>query len=161
MPRENEAELLREVLPNAPAARDFCTTLFHISQVLDDLIDGDKSLAQEAVIHAFWRALIDLPENPFYREHEPFLRPLMASALQDWTDSVTLERAGDEHSRHIAFVLRDQLAGLVVQCSRLVGGYSWMVKTGPAIRHHFHEDALSDYLADFEAQPSELREASQ
>ncbi|WBF19795.1 hypothetical protein [Halomonas elongata] len=145
-----EREFLQQVLPNNPSAVAFCETVFEISQVLDDLIDGDAQLDQGTVIRAFWRALIDLPDNPFYRQHEPFLRPQLATALQDWTDSVTLERSGDEHDRHLAFVLRDQLSGVVVQCVRLVGGYELMRQVGPTVRRFFHDELLSDYVAGFE-----------
>ena len=70
----------------------------------------------------------------------------MAGALQDWRDSVILERSESEHFKTIAFVLRDQLTSVVVQCAYLIGGESWMESVGPKIRAHFHEDTLSDYL---------------
>jgi len=151
MPRQDEHAFLCRVLPNAPAAVAFCETLFRISQTLDDLVDRDRSVSDDAIMSAFWQALIELPANPFYRQHEPYLRPLMASALQDWRDSVALERAGDTHGRTLAFVLRDQLTGLVVQCAYLLGGATWMTQVSTAIRQHFHEDTLEQYLNDLEA----------
>ena len=156
MPQPNERAFLQQVLQGQPAPILFCEMLFRISQTLDDLIDGDQPVTAAAVCRAFWDALIELPANPFYREHEPTLRPLMAAALQDWIDSTQLERAGDHHGRTLAFVLRDQLTSLVVQCARLVGGYEWMQQVSVDIRRHFHEDRLADYLAEFstgEAQP--------
>ncbi len=41
-----EREFLQQVLPNNPSAVAFCETVFEISQVLDDLIDGDAQLDQ-------------------------------------------------------------------------------------------------------------------
>lgn len=149
MPQPNERAFLQRVLREHAAAILFCEALFRISQTLDDLIDGDKPVTGDAVYAAFWEALIELPANPFYRQHEPFLRPLMAAALQDWRDSVTLERAGDHHGRTLAFVLRDQLTSLVVQCAGIVGGAGWMRQVSAEIRRHFHEDALGDYLGEF------------
>lgn len=151
MPRQDEHAFLCRVLPNQPAAVAFCETLFRISQTLDDLIDRDRPVSDEAVVSAFWQALIELPANPFYRQHEPYLRPLMASALQDWRDSVTLERSSDRHHRTLAFVLRDQLTTLVIQCAYLIGGEAWMTQVSVPIRQHFHEDTLDDYLNDLEA----------
>lgn len=151
MPRSDEHQFLCRVLPNAPAAVAFCETLFRISQTLDDLIDKDRPVSDADLVSAFWQALIELPANPFYRQHELFLRPLMAGALQDWRDSVTLERAGDTHDKTLSFVLRDQLASVVVQCAYLVGGEAWMSQVSVAIRRHFHEDQLGDYLNDLEA----------
>ncbi|MNZ74012.1 hypothetical protein D3C78_924460 [compost metagenome] len=135
----------------------FCESLFRISQTLDDLIDGDKPVTGNAVYRAFWEALIDLPGNPFYRQHESVLRPLMAAALQDWRDSVTLERTGDHHGRTLAFVLRDQLTSLVVQCAGIVGGFDWMQQVSAEIRRHFHEDALDDYLGEFKTGAEEVQ----
>lgn len=151
MPRQDEHAFLCRVFPNAPAAVAFCETLFRISQTLDDLIDRDRPVSDEAIISAFWQALIELPANPFYRQHELYLRPLMAGALQDWRDSVALERSHDHHQRTLAFVLRDQLTSLVIQCAYLVGGEAWMTQVSVPIRRHFHEDTLSDYLNDLEA----------
>ena len=149
MPQPNERAFLQHVLKEHCAAILFCETLFRISQTLDDLVDRDKPVADEAIYAAFWNALIELPGNPFYRAHEPTLRPLMAAALQDWRDSVTLEQYGGRHGRTLAFVLRDQLTSLVVQCAGLIGGFAWMQQVAVEIRRHFHEDKLDDYLNEF------------
>lgn len=148
MPKPDEHLFLNQVLRECAPAVAFCEQLFRISQVLDDLIDKDKPVSEVTITRAFWLALIELPANPFYRQHEPYLRPLMASALQDWTDATTMERAGDEHGKHLAFVLRDQLTAVVIQCAYLIGGYSWMQGVSEHIRRHFHEDSLTDYMND-------------
>lgn len=150
MPRSNEREFLQFVLQQQPAPIHFCETLFRISQTLDDLIDRDRPVSDDTIYAAFWEALIELPANPFYRSNEQYLRPLMAAALQDWRDSVKLERHGDHHGRSLAFVLRDQLTSLVVQCAFLVGGTTWMQQVSEQIRRHFHEDTLNSYLAEFD-----------
>lgn len=147
MPQSSEHAFLRQVLQGSAPAVDFCETLFRISQTLDDIIDGDRPVTGDVVVSAFWQSLIELPANPFYRRHESYLRPLMAAALQDWRDSVILERSKSPHDHSLAFVLRDQLTGVVVQCAYLVGGESWMAEVGPAIRRHFHDENLSDYAA--------------
>ena len=148
MQQPNERAFLQHVLQSHGPAIQLCEALFRISQTLDDLIDGDKPVTGELIFQAFWEALIELPANSFYRQYEPFLRPLMASSLQDWRDSVSLERAGDHHGRTLAFVLRDQLTGLVVQCAGLVGGFAWMQQVSAEIRRFFHDEALVDYLGE-------------
>jgi len=150
MPNENETAFLHQVLRGNRSAVEFCQSLFRVSQTLDDMIDGDKNITQNQVMSAFWQSLIEIPGNPFYRANEAYLRPMMAMALQDWRDSVFLERSGDEHQQTLAFVLRDQLTGVVVQCAYLVGGEAWMEAHGPKIRAHFHEDTLGDYLTDLQ-----------
>ena len=155
MPRPDEASFLRQVLQGNDEAVLFCNTLFEISQTLDDLIDGDKTVPQDKVISAFWKALVELPAIPFYRRHESYLRPLIASSLQDWRDSVVLERSDSAHLKSIAFVLRDQLTGVVIQCAYLTGGEQWMTQVGAQVRAHFHEDELGDYLLGLNATTGE------
>jgi hypothetical protein len=153
MPQHNEREFLQAVLQGNGPAIAFTETLFRISQVLDDLVDRDKPVSDAQIYRAFWEALIDLPGNPFYRQHEIALRPLMASALQDWWDATRLESESDIHGRTLAFVLRDMLTGVVVQCAGLVGGFEWMQAQSVAIRKHFHEDTFGKYLDDLERKP--------
>lgn len=147
MPQPNEREFLQYVLKDHGPAILFCESLFRVSQTLDDLIDQDKPITGDAIYQSYWEALIEIPSNSFYRANELTLRPLMAAALQDWKDSVTLER-DSQHGRTIAFVLRDQLTSLVVQCSCLVGGFDWMQQVSKQIRLHFHEDSLQSYIDD-------------
>jgi hypothetical protein len=149
MPQPNEREFLVSVLKGDITAIAFCEMLFRISQTLDDLIDRDKPVSDDAIYMAFFEALIALPGNPFYRANELFLRPIMASALQDWRDSTILERQGDRHGRTLAFVLRDQLTSLVIQVAGIVGGVQWMHEISSDIRRHFHEDLLDDYIGEF------------
>lgn len=144
----DQHSFLMHVLRGNSDAVEMCEQIFHISQVLDDLVDQDKPVTSAQVIKTFWVALIELPANPFYRRHELIIRPLMAGALQDWTDSVTLEREPDSHSKHLAFVLRDQLTSLVIQCANLVGGYDWMQEVSVEIRKYFHDEILIDYIND-------------
>lgn len=146
MPRSNESAFLHQVLPNSPAAVAFCETLFRTTHVIDDLIDKDRPVSDEAIFRAFWDCLFELPLNPFYRQHEPYLRPIVANGFQDWWDSVKLERAGDRHGRTVAFILRDNLTSVVVQCAYLIGGYEWMQRVAEPIRRHAHEDTLEQYL---------------
>lgn len=151
MPQPNEREFLHYVLKdNAPAIL-FCESLFRVSQTLDDLIDRDKPVTNDAIYQAFWEALIDIPTNSFYRAYELTLRPLMAAALQDWKDSVTLERDDSHHNKTIAFVLRDQLTSLVVQCACLVGGFVWMQQVSKDIRLQFHSETLGEYINELGA----------
>jgi hypothetical protein len=146
MQDSRERTFLRGVLQNDMSAVVFCESLFRISQTLDDLIDRDKPVADSTIHHAFFLALIDLPSNPFYRANDVHLRAMMASALQDWKDSVDLEREGDRHGKTLAYVLRDQLTSVVVQVAGIVGGYVWMQEVSVEIRRFFHDETLVDYI---------------
>lgn len=150
MPHFNEPQFLHTVLQGHTDAIAMCCTLFKISQVLDDLIDQDKPVTQGQIIRSYWDALIELPSNPFYRRNELTIRPLMSAALQDWSDANRLERNHGGHGKHLAFVLRDQLTSIVIQCAGIIGGYDYMQSVSTAIRLHFHEESLEDYIGEFE-----------
>lgn len=62
MPRTNEENFLTAVLKSHGPAITFC-------QTLDDLVDRDKPIDDLWIYLAFWQSLIELPGNPFYRQH--------------------------------------------------------------------------------------------
>lgn len=155
MPRHNEETFLQQVLCGNQPAIAFCQQLFATTQVIDDLIDRDRPVPDPAIFRSYWNCLFELPANPFYRAHEPYLRPILAAGFQDWWDSVQLERARDDHSRSIAFVLRDSLTSVVTQCAYLIGGYDWMQRYALAIRWHAHEDTLESYKQDLTAREAD------
>jgi len=145
MPRKNEHDFLMKVLCGNASAVDFCEVLFRISQVLDDLYDGDKQVDREHLVDVLgWESLIRLPNNPFYIQYFHVLNPIMQAAIVDWMDANKLER-GRDHEKNIAFVLRDSIGGIISHCALLVGGYAWMREWSPKIRQHIFEEPLKDY----------------
>jgi len=144
MPRDNENEFLRWALRDNEAAVEMCRSIFRISQVWDDLVDKDREVPGEEVSAAFWEALVNLPANPFYRQFEQHLRPLLIQYMTDFEDSARLETE-DDHGRNISFVLRDSVGSIVSQCAFLVGGREWLRMVSPEVRRHIHEDPLEEY----------------
>lgn len=143
MPRRDEADFLQFALRDDFAAVEYCQIVFRASQVLDDLIDGDK-VSSLSVVNTFWEIMIDLPKNSFYREHVDTLVPMQQVFLQDWEDASNLEKLGDE-GQNIAFALRDTVGGLIIHAAALVGGREWARGIATAVRKHVHEDTLDEY----------------
>lgn len=150
MPRDNEDEFLIDVLRNDVQAAMFCKLLFWISQTLDDLVDRDREISNEQIIRCFWNALIELPKNQFYARNAAELLPMMEVFMQDWIDATNLEK-GSEHDRHIAFVLRDTIGGIVIHVARIVGGFDWAQSRAVEIRRHIHEDSFTEYNGELNA----------
>jgi len=140
-----EHEFLQQVLKGHRSAVLFCELLFRISQVMDDIYDGDKEVSRRDFTEMMWEALVELPSNEFYMSNFAVLQPLVRSALNDWYDANELEHSG-EHDQSIAFILRDQLTGLVSQCAYLVGGYQWLRHVSAEVRRFFHDETLVDYM---------------
>lgn len=149
MPRPDERQFLNDVLLGNVDAIRFCETLFRVSQVIDDLIDKDRSVSDRTIERSYWDAMIEIPSNPFYQRHLQTLVPLMQTAFNDWLDANTLENA-DDHGRNIAFVLRDSVGNIACQVAYLVGGFDHMRSVSPLIRLHIHEDTLSDYKQELD-----------
>lgn len=150
MPRQDERQFLNEILLGRQDAVECVEMVSRISQVLDDLIDRDRYVDPAVIFEAFWEAMIELPGNSFYRQHEPHLRPVLAGVMQDWWDSTRLESTSSKKCHTIAFVIRDNLATFIVQCARLVGGAEYARGMGAMIRMHCHEDSFNDYVKSLE-----------
>ena len=144
MARKNEGEFLNYVLMGHAQAIEFCNAVFKISQTWDDLVDRDEPVSDEAIDAAFWMALITIPSNPFYQRHMLDLTPLLRQYIMDWQDANVLER-GTEDERNIAFVLRDAVGSMVIQCAYLIGGYDWKQKISVKVRQHVFDETLDKY----------------
>ncbi len=142
---KEQREFLDEILCGDAEAVALCEMLGGISQVWDDLIDGDAEVSAAEINQAFFAAIVELPANPFYFRHFARLHPLIASAVFDWMASNELEKTGS-HDRTLAFVLRDNLSAVVTQCASITGGYAWAQQNAARIRRYFHDETLQDYL---------------
>lgn len=141
-----EREFLLDVLKGNPEAVEFCQTLGTISQAWDDAIDAGIT---SGISGAFVGALITLPANAFYREHIAQLQPLIQASIIDWLTANELER-GSPHDKTLAFVLRDSLTAVVIQCAAIVGGLPWAIANAPRIRRAMQQEPLSHYLKGLE-----------
>lgn len=146
-----QQEFIFEAVLGDKAAFAFCQKIFNISQVMDDLVDKDKPVADDLIMKTFWDCLIEVPKNPFYMRHAPTLIPLMQVFLVDYRDSVLLERnekLDDEmkdHGKNIAFVLRDSVGSIVTHCAYLVGGYDHMAQIQEKVRLIIFDESLEQY----------------
>ena len=142
---QDEQAFLNEVLRGHQGAILLCNHVFWCGQLFDDLIDKDKPVSDEDLMKCFWLCWVAIPSNPFYRQFFNEIQPILRTALFAWMDSVTLERRGDDHGKNIAFVLRDCMADLVIQCALLIGGYEWGRQVSVRIRDYSHDETLEDY----------------
>lgn len=137
-------QAMMEVLGD-PDAVKFCESFFFITQVWDDLVDGDRKVDKADVDRAFWLAMVEMPANPFYALHGPALNAFIAQSACAWFDANELEQ-GTTHEKTLAFVLRDAVGGLISLCAYLLGGYDWMRAVSPGIRRLVHDEPLGKYL---------------
>jgi hypothetical protein len=144
--REKTLELMRG---NAAAA-DFLETIVEVLHFWDDLIDRDKVIEDEAIHEAFYKLLIALPRNSFYREHFVVLNTILMNAITNWHVANKFEREGGEYEQRIAYILRSSYVDLVTNAALIVGGPDYGRQVGEEIRRYAHKETYEGYLANLQ-----------
>lgn len=111
--RELEDFTPRDVF-GSPEAYELAVTLIEVSNIWDDLIDGEP-VAGSTINAGFHACLIGLPENPFYRQHFALLHPLMKMAIVNFLCANRFENDRDAHGVELAHVLRYGIVNVVAQ----------------------------------------------
>lgn len=150
----SELEKLNRWLLGNSEAEMLCRQLANVSQVWDDLID-EGTADHRRINGAFWQALITIPSNLFYRAYFDRLQPILAKAVLDWWTANEIEASEpDETQLAVAYVLRDTVSSVVVQCALILGGAEWATIVNREVRAAVHDESLSDYRKSF-AKPVE------
>lgn len=126
------------------AAVKFCEDLFRISQIWDDLIDRDREVPNTFINQMMWKALVDVPQNPFYYNNATSLSKIIELHIIDWFDANELEQ-GSDHDKNMAFVLRDSIGTIVIHCAKIIGGYDWMRSISTEVRRYVYDEPLEAY----------------
>lgn len=135
----------------------FCDAFSRIVHLWDDLIDRDRTPADDEIHAAFYSALVSLPRNPFYRANFEFLNSLIVNAINQWHAANWLEKHGEGHEKLVAFVIRSSYADLTTHCAHLIGGPEWAKQVAVEVRQSTHGEGLEKYAAALANEPR-LRE---
>lgn len=144
------AEIEQAVLGNKAAAA-FLVDLGHVMHLWDDLIDRDKVVSAEEVNDAMYRALVQIPRNPFFQQWSATLLPLIEQAIWSWRTANRLEDDWWGGSKNpdldstIAYIIRSDYYNLVIACARIVGGLEHAVEVGVRLRRMWHSEGLDGY----------------
>ena len=140
----NQKDFILHCLKGNQNAAQFCEDVFSISQIWDDLIDRDRPVCNDQINRMMWKSLIDIPRNTFFYQNSLVLTQTLEIAISDWLDANELEK-GNDKDRNIAFVLRDSVGTIVIQCARIIGGYDWMREISPYVRRFVYDETLMSY----------------
>lgn len=119
--------------------------LWKITQVLDDLTDGDL-VSPRSAHDAVWKILVTFPTNPFFIANAAVLQPALATAILKWEAANQAERAktADEKS----YMWRAGYYDIVLLVLLLCQGYdSAMAKASSVMA--LYGEKFSDYRAEF------------
>lgn len=138
-----QAEFLNYVLRGNESAIEFIEILGGISQVWDDLIDGDHA-DKRSINDAFVDGICILPRNQFYVQYFTELQPLIEAAVLDWMMSNKIEDS-EGGPNAMSWLLRDNLAGVIIGAAKIIGGMAWADKISLEVREHIHDEPIEDY----------------
>lgn len=145
----NDRQYLMHVMKGDEAAVQLALDLTYVSNIWDDMIDGDKELTHADINTAFATALVGIPRNPFFQRFANDLLPVMSVGIANFLIANQYEKGGRE-DRAMAHVLRYSVVDVVVQMACLIGGMAWVELVGPELRRRGQRDTLDNYLAEME-----------
>ena len=128
------------------AAVDFVLLIARVADVWDNLIDGDVEVSNDAINDAFWRILVELPRNAFYRGNIAELLPVIATGILNWRVANNYERDYTEgRPLEIAHVIRYSIADIAILTACLAGGPEWAALVGPELRLRSQRSDFKEY----------------
>ena len=89
-----------------PNAVQFLRDVVTYCETIDDLIDRDQPVTNDAIIQMGMLGLLSIPINDFYRVHHGVLIPVMLAGVNAWLQANTFEQSMDIEERRMAYVLR-------------------------------------------------------
>lgn len=132
MSPETEQALIDYALPQAHDAQALYRLLADASQVLDDLLDGDKPVSAEQVIGVVIACSVDVLRNPVAQRYPHEIAALIETAIQGWLQASDIERAAREPQAiadgsaermlQVSYITRSTTTGLLLQLARLLFG---------------------------------------
>ncbi len=140
------AELESIFLGNQHAI-DLFAAWVKITEVWDDLIDGDRPVSKAQIHSAFCAALVGLPANPLYQSHGAVIRAAMAGAIVAWMNSDEM-RANPAGAEDVitAHVVRYQVVDVAILLLAELFGFQHAAAHAPAIRRMFRCESLNEFL---------------
>ncbi len=105
------------------AAAILVDKIFGVSQLADDLVDGDKPMDKSAaMVQLLTLAIVDIPANPFYRQYQGWLAPLMVNVLTAWGASNTWHKSTIADLQMMGWAWRDMGETLISGIAYLTQG---------------------------------------
>jgi len=117
----------------------FCLDFFYIIHLWDDLTDRDTERTNKDISDAFTKALVEIPQNPFYQNNINTLSTLVMNVILSWHSANSLEH-GSLSDKAKAYMLRASVYQMYHHCTLLVGGVGWAESVAPEIYKMYGED---------------------
>lgn len=140
-------EVFTQAFQGNAAAVALLENVCELTNIWDDLIDKDNGeVSPESINRAFWIALVDMPENPFYARHYQRLAPILRVGIHNWLAANKFERSGDVKLIDIAHVARYSVGDIVVEMLLIIGGCSWAECWTPIVKPLIAPETRTQYM---------------
>lgn len=120
-------------------------TITEICDVWDDLVDRDKPVPEDAINGAFVKAFIALAGNSFYKRHEAQFFAILATGINAWLDSNTLQHGKTEKERMLAFYIRTFGFEVAHLAALLSGGWDHLRRVSLEMRMFFETETYAEW----------------
>jgi len=144
---DDERKILLDFLLGNQDAAELCEDVLFCAHLWDDQIDRDKVRTDAEINQGWYKALVHIPRNPFYRAHFDLINPVVMIAISDWMTATTIERESGvcQDKLNVAFVIRSSYLNVLVMCANIIGGASYGASMALPLREIFHKEGLKDY----------------
>lgn len=150
-------EKISFALKDNAAAVELFLMIRDVLHFWDDLVDGDRAVSYEETNRSMFTALVSIPANSFYRQHQTELAPVLINSIANWHAANEFERTSDAEKLQLAFVVRSDYANLLIHMAYLVGGYDWVMRVTPMIRSMWTDENFSAYLSNLQRERAARR----
>ena len=156
-----EHPLVSECVKGNSDALAFLRDIAGVLHTWDDLFDRDKVVSEEELFTTFLRALVTIPANPFYLQHQSQLMPILVMAIVNWRAANQIERSATRttNDQIIAFIIRSTYVDLLTTSAVILGGIEWASTKAVEIRRWAHSEGYDGYLKNLEIE-RQIREGN-
>jgi hypothetical protein len=127
------------------SAIDWLLMMFQVTQVFDDVADGD-TVSREELNKCIWNTLVAMPLNPFFTANSTTLLPVVALSILKWQGSDAVERAGQ--ANEMSFAWRATFYDLCMIAIQACHGVKMATElSGDVLK--LYGETFSDYQKEF------------
>lgn len=130
-------EALKEISNGNEDAHRFMRALYIWVQVQDDLFDKDHEIKASQLASSNLNLLIEVSNNPFYRENSNVFLPVIASASLAWVASEDFAKREGTLERVASQVIKSEYMNVFFQVALLVGGWDHALAMQSKFRSYY------------------------
>jgi len=135
----NVFEALKEIANGNEQAHSFMRAFYIWVQTQDDLFDKDKPVTAANLATTNMNLLLEVSNNPFYRENSNVLLPVLMSASLAWVASEDFAKREGPLDRLSSQVIKSQYQDVFFQVALLVGGIDHCLAMQAKFRSYYFD----------------------